>query len=145
VAGGLGDVTNYTQSLAFGMGYEGPIKYDMARTMAEQATPEYATSVERSLDRAVARVASSPSIRVVLGLPDPGKDGRAYIRPVGVGMSAPVTVVLKDGGRIMGEKLSETKEWITVTTKEGKERVRPSEVMRIIESKPSGVRPATED
>jgi hypothetical protein len=141
--GGFGGGTLvYSKSLANGMGYEGIIKSALAGTLGQQATPEYAASVERDLDRAIARAGSSPAIRNVLGLPDP-KDG-GYILPAAPGMSAPVVLVLKDGERLAGEKVEESKEWITLTTRDGKQRIRPSEVVRIIETKGGGTRPATD-
>ena len=54
--GGLG---SSSQTLAFGMGDEGRIKTDVARTLSTLATPEHAAQASRNLDTALARVNES--------------------------------------------------------------------------------------
>jgi hypothetical protein len=126
-------------SLAFGPGWgvdPGPIKDNMAVVIAKQATPEYAASIERNYDTALVRASHSPSLRVALDLPKPRADGV----PVGFEdePSAPVVLTLKDGRRLAGQKVEETKDWVILTTKTRKIRIRPSEVTSIDEGK-SGV------
>jgi hypothetical protein len=138
---GLGQERTVSRSLEFGVGDEGVLKANIARTVADQAKPEFASAVERSLDRAVAQAGSSRALRASLDLPYPG----SYGRPVAADLSTGVTVVLKDGERIAGTRLEEGKDWTTIHTAEGKVRVRPTEVMRVYEGKSgTGVRPATD-
>jgi hypothetical protein len=137
--GSLGGSTTVSRSLAYGAGYEGPIKTDMAAVLTAQATPEYAVAVEKGYDRALAQAGSSPSIRVALGLP-----ARGYVRPAEAPLASGVTVVLKDGERITGTRLEETKDWTIIHTEGGKVRVRPAEVMRVYEGT-GGTRPAAGD
>jgi hypothetical protein len=126
--------------LAYGIGTDDPIKDSLATVIAQQATPQYVAAVDRNMDRAVAQAASSPSIRVALGMPDAGSRPGAYIRPVAAETEAaePVIVTLKDGTVYQGSKLKETKDWVIVTTAKGRQiRIRPSEVTRIDEAKPA--------
>jgi hypothetical protein len=115
----------------------GPVKNALAAVVARDGTSANAVAVERALDRAVVTAAGSPAIRKQMGLPD-RRD--AYIAPVAHEETAPVVVTLKNGRRILGTKLEETKEWITVSSKGGKSRVRPDEVAEIQEG--GGVGPA---
>jgi len=139
IAGGLpGTTMAVSETLASGVGYQGPIKDSLAITMAQQATPEYAALVSRNLNLAVARVGSSPVLAKALGLPERSKTPLAYGEA-----TAPVVLTLKNGDRVMGNKLVEGKDWLTVTTPDGgRVRVRASEVIRIDEGK--GVRPAAD-
>jgi hypothetical protein len=115
------------------------IKDAMASTIARQATAEYAMTVERMRDRALARAGSSSNLRAALGLPD------ANATPVAYEDTAPVVVTLKDGEKVMGTKLEEGKDWLTITTRGGgKTRVRASEVIRIDEGKGAATKPAAE-
>jgi hypothetical protein len=125
-----GSENSVTLSLADGVGDEGAIKPALAETMAEQATLDYALSVNKALDRAVVQASYSPRVRAALGYPDPTKIKPAEFENGDAG----VVVTLKDGEKIVGTKLEENKEWTTVTTKSGRKiRVRPSEVQRIEE------------
>jgi hypothetical protein len=129
---GVGSVTTVTRSLANGVGDEGQVKAALAQVLAQQATPEYAASVDRSLDRAVARAADMPSLRVPLGL-------AAKETP------PPVTVTLKNGDKVLGSAAEETKDWLIITVAGGrKARVRPADVARIDEGKAGAVKPAAE-
>jgi hypothetical protein len=128
--------------LATGLGDSACIKDAMAATLASQATVEYAMNVGRQRDRALVRASGSPMLRAALDLPDRDKAPSAY-RFAAAEESAPVMLTLRSGEKVMGEKMEEGKDWITVTTRDGKKvRVRPSEVMRIDESKGSGIRTA---
>jgi len=135
------------QALGFpGYGYGGDdsvIKTAMASVMREQSRPDYAATVSRDLEQAVARTISNPSVRMALGMSDSGK-GRDRIRPIGGGTD-PVVVVLKDGERIGATKIEETKDWVILHTAEGKVRVRPTEVNRVYEGTGAGgTRPASD-
>jgi hypothetical protein len=139
IGGGLpGTTMAVSDTLATGVGYQGPVKDALAITLAAQATPEYATAVSRDLNMAVARVGSSPVLAKALGLPERSKTPLAYGET-----TAPVVVTLKNGDRVLGNKLEEGKDWLTITTPDGgRTRVRASEVVRIDEGK--GVRPAAD-
>jgi hypothetical protein len=119
-----------TLSLANGVGDEGALKPPLSNTIAEQATLDYAQSVNKALDRAVVRASYSPTIRAALGYEEPGKVKGAGFENGGNG----VVVILKDGERLVGTKLDEGEKWTTVTMKNGRKiRVRPSDVQRIEE------------
>jgi hypothetical protein len=134
---GGGGSTTVTRSLAFGQGDEGRIKDAMAQVLANQATPDYAASVDRALDRAVVRAASSPAIRLALGLPDRSRNPLAFA----AAESAPVTITLKSGETLTGTKMESTKEWMILTTADGRKvYVRPSEVTRFEEGKSGSIK-----
>jgi hypothetical protein len=118
----------------------GPVKNALAAVMARDSTSANAVAAERSLDRALATAAGSTSIRKGLGLPNRRE---AYGTPVAYEDTAPVVVTLKTGRRIQGTKIEETKEWIIVSYKGGKARVRPDDVAEIQEGSTGGVGPIT--
>jgi hypothetical protein len=121
----------------------GAIKDAMAGTIANQATAEYAMTVDKLRDRALVRAGSSPTLRVALRLPDRDKTPSAY-RMAAAEDTAAVVVTLKGGDRVLGTKMQETKDWFIITTLEGKKvRVRPAEVIRVDEGK-GGVRGAAD-
>jgi len=135
--GGAGLAGGY----GFGTG-SASIKDAMAGTLANQASVEYAMTVDKLRDRALVRAGSSPTLRVALRLPDRDKSPSAY-RMAAFEDTAPVVVTLKGGDKVMGTKLEETKDWFIITTREGKKvRVRPAEVIRVDEGKGT-VKPAS--
>ncbi len=132
-----GSSTTVTRSLANGVGEEGVIKDALAQVVARQATAEYAASVEQGLEVAISRAADSPTLRTALRLPDRRRTPEAFASSE----EAPVVLTLKGGKRVLGREFAETKDWITVTTLDGRRmRIRPSEVNQIDEGK--AVRPA---
>jgi len=145
---GIGGVTDRSVSygLANGVGNEGPVKEALSRTLAQQATPEYAASLERSYDRLALRAAASPTLRAALRIPPPTevRRERDAIRTVAGEIdrpSSPVVLTLKSGEVIRGKKMTEQKDWIVVErVGGGRVRVRVSEVVRIDESSTSGIR-----
>jgi len=147
--GGGSRTVNY--SLANGVGDEGVVKTAMARTLAQQATPEYAAALERQYDRVVTRAETSPTLRVALGLPQAedtlrereriAKQERqtdqimrgtpAAPRPI----RAPYVLTLKSGEVVLGKTMLEKNEWIIVErVSGGRVRLRTSEVVRIDEN-----------
>jgi hypothetical protein len=146
--GGLGALiggatTSETENLAFGTGYEGPIKEAVAQVIARQATPEYTASVYRNYGAAVARAANSPVLRdsLALGRPGPGAPGRpetvqeaAFSQTIPGGPTfragSPVTLTLKGGGTVEGTVAGEDPDWVTVETPNSTVNVRKSEVIK---------------
>jgi hypothetical protein len=65
------------------------------------------------------------------------------VRPVAGDATPSVSVTLNTGERITGTKVEETKDWLVITTEDGRRvRVRPQEVRRIDESGKAPVKPA---
>jgi len=147
---GAGFDRTVSYSLANGVGYEGPVKEALSKTLAQQATPEYAASLERSYDRLALRASASPTLRVALGLPRPAETRRERdaIRTVAGEVdrpTAPVVLTLKSGEVVRGKKMTEQKDWIVVDrVGGGRVRIRASEVVRIDETPTGGIRPASD-
>lgn len=128
-----------TNSLANGIGDEGALKTDLARTWSAQATPERIAELRRDRDAAVARVSESGGLRNALR-------GTGVIVPAAAPPSPPshVVVTMKKGAeKIEGTLVNQDKDWMTI--EKGKERVsiRKSDVERFVETeaKPT-VKPA---
>jgi hypothetical protein len=133
-AGAFGGSTrSITLSLANGMGDEGKIKDAFAEVLAKESTSEYAASVNRDRDRAIARASFYPRVKKGAGIAAAADEDE----------TPPVVVTLKDGDEVMGDELDEsTKGWVIVKSKDGtKVRVRASEVIKIEEGKRKGVKP----
>jgi hypothetical protein len=135
--GGFGTASN---SLAFGVGDEGVIKTDMAKTLATQATPEHAVAAARQYDAALARAAESSPIRAALNLPD-----RGGIRPAGVdggaeggrltraGTHVVVTRRLGDAtDKVEGDVVREDSDWIVLHTPAGQRTISKGTVLDIL-------------
>jgi len=134
--GVVGGGSSSTASLAYGVGDEGAIKTDIARVLAAQATPDARARATQNLDRALAQAGQFDSLRRDLKI-------------VPVTQRAPEgdVLVLKDGTRVQGKITKEDADWVTMKTGSGdrtwEERVRMSEVVRILKGDASGVKPAT--
>jgi hypothetical protein len=121
VGAGLGDVTN---SLAYGVGPEGTIKTELARSLTDPAVSDIASRAARAYDAAVARVNSSD--RLVAGL------RKHNVVPVAEQkVSAPVSVTTKDGKTVDGTLVSDDPDWITIETDKEQVSLRKSDVTRI--------------
>jgi hypothetical protein len=140
--GTLGGTSTVTRSLANGVGSEGAVKDAMAITMARQATPEFAASIEAGHERALVRLSDDKAMRTVLGLPKPPRGGD--IRAVNF-ERGPVIVTLKTGEKVVGNKMEEKGEWIIVTGNGQTTRLRAGEVVRIDEKTKKGVGPAADE
>jgi hypothetical protein len=121
-----GPVTTY-QSLAIGVGYEGALKAEMARAIAAQATPEFASGSSRAYNSAVAQAAASKDLRGPLGLPA-NASAVAVLRPT-------VTLTLRGGDKVEGKLTREDGDWITIESAKEEVSVRKSEVVRITTTK----------
>jgi hypothetical protein len=138
-----GTTVQVNRSLANGVGDEGRMKEALARVVAQQATPEYVASLERAFDRVARRASASPSLRVALGLPTADEARRDRVRAAGAEEDRGVTLTLKGGDKVRGEKLQETKDWFILTREGGREvRVRAGEVVRVETTKKGGIAPA---
>jgi hypothetical protein len=109
-----------SQTLGTGIGPEGVIKQEIAKVIAHQSTPEYTAAVDRQLERAVAALTGD------------GKPAERYAAYDPQGPPRMGTVLLKGGDKLEGKLLYEDPEWIVVQTAAGAERVRMSEVTRVI-------------
>jgi len=148
LASGAATPLNY--GVGTGMVYDSPVKDALSRVMAQQATPEYYTALERAYDRAALRATASVALRRGLNYPEPAdtRRERETIRVVS-GESdrptSPVVLTLKTGEKISGKRMKEDKEWVTLERAEGgRVRIRMSEIMRIDETSTSGIKPSSE-
>jgi hypothetical protein len=136
LAGGYGTAS---QSLAYGIGDEGAIKTDIAKTLATQAGPEHAAVAARQFDSAVARAAESEPIRTALGLPK--REGVAYAglggEPVHLTRAGTKVVVTRRVGdatdKVEGEVVREDGDWIVVRTAAGQRTISKGTVLDILE------------
>jgi hypothetical protein len=145
----IGGGTTVNASLANGVGDEGAIKTSLARVIAQQATPEYMASLDRAYDRVATRASTSPTLRVAFDLPaaDDIRRERDRIRVVEGEMtpSGPIVLTLKDGGKVIGKKMSEKGDWFIVENMSGGQtRIRQSEVTRVDVNDKSKVVPAAD-
>ena len=134
-------------SLAWGTGYEGAIKTEMAHTLATQATPEHTARVARQYDAALARFDSaSPKIRAAVGIPEKGGVRPAATVPDAGGpeearLAAPGTqvVVTRKVGtttdKIEGKVVGETSGWLIVETSAGKRTLAKNQILDVLEPK----------
>lgn len=149
-SGVVGGTHTVAGTLADGVGDEGRIKTAMAPVLAQQANPEYATSLDRAYDRVVLRASTSPTLRVALGLPSV-KDSlreRSDIRQAANESTgdAPYVLTLKDGEKLNATKIEEGNGWISAQlVSGGAVRIREAEVLRIDVSKGNRIRPAIND
>lgn len=102
-----------------------PLKRELARTFAAQATPEYSTRLGRHLEGALSRAAASRDLQAGLGLPDTG------IRAAATEQSIKVTVTTKGGTKVSGNLVREDDDWVIVDTGASEVEVRKSEATMI--------------
>ncbi|MFO0878883.1 MAG: hypothetical protein U0840_16195 [Gemmataceae bacterium] len=147
-----GDSVTQTSGLSQGVGPESRITEAMAGVLAQQATPEYAAKIDRSLDLAALRASASPSLRVALGLPTPerSREERNAVRLASDDSSSSaglVTLTLKGGDVLQGTKLTEKGDWIILDRADGsQERIRQTEVVRMqLPRARGGIVPAVND
>jgi hypothetical protein len=119
-------------SLANGVGEEGVMKDMIARTIAQEATPEFAASLDRAYQEVALRASASPTLRVAFKMPtmEASRKERSRIRAVATDDG--VVLTLKNGQKIYGERMKTTKEWYIVEKEGGGQTlVRPSEVIQV--------------
>jgi hypothetical protein len=143
--GGLGAMiggggVSETQNLAFGTGYEGPIKEAVAQVIGRQAAPEATAAAYRNYGAAVARAANTPVLRDSLALGRPTKGRPETVGEAAFGQTipggptfrtgSPVTLTLRGGSTVEGTVAGEDPEWVTVDTGNSIVNVRKSEVVK---------------
>jgi hypothetical protein len=134
--GGYASVSSSAfNSLAYGVGDEGVIKSEMARTLAGQAVPEYAARAGQGLSAALARASQYESFRSALGLrakepPPPEESTSAFPADAAV-----VVTRLRDGKseKVEGKFVSSDKDWLVIQTKDGRLHIPQSQVGDILE------------
>jgi hypothetical protein len=138
---GFGNVTA-SNNLAFGVGDEGPIKDQLARTLAGQATPEFAAMAGQHLDTALARVGGPANRDLARGAPE-----KTGIAPAGyettpadgfrlASPGAHVIVTSKVGDtidKVDGTLVRENSDWIVVKTAAGNRTIPKRQVVDILE------------
>ena len=132
----VGSSVSQEANLAFGVGDEGAIKSALARVIAQQATPEYLTSLDRSFERVATRAATSPTLRLAFNLPTTERlrRERDNIRVVEGDLtpSGPIVLTLRSGEKVICKKMREKGDWFVVErTRGGETRIRQSEVVRV--------------
>jgi hypothetical protein len=139
-----GSAYGTSRTLAVGVGDEGRLKTAMSPVIASQATPEYAAAALQAYDQVSARMADSPVLAKAL----PNPNGLVLANAE----QPSVRLTLKDGDKIEGFGLTETKDWYILKSVTGNRvnqtRVRQSEVVRIETGQlktPSGIRPAVSE
>jgi hypothetical protein len=123
-----GGTTSVSHTLATGVGYEGPLKDAMARTIASEATPEFSAATARGVDAAMGRAASSERLAKGLGV------AKSEVTPAGA-TTTRVILTLKSGDKVEGTPYGEDAEWFKVETSNGVVSVRKSDVTRVEERK----------
>jgi len=123
-------------SLAYGVGDEGVIKTAMARTIAGQATPEYASQANLAVQTAMARGSQSDSIRTAMGMTKKEPVAAAGFETTTAGADVVVTRTL-DGKneKVEGKMVREDKDWLVVDTKDGRRTIPKTQVVDILEPK----------
>jgi hypothetical protein len=120
-----GASTTVSRSLANGVGDEGVIKAAMARELAAEANPEYATSVARGLESAYGRIATSDRLAKSFNL------SKSNVVPAAATTPTRVILTLKGGDKVDGALYGEDSDWFRVETSTGTVSVRKSEVSRV--------------
>jgi uncharacterized membrane protein len=125
-----------TNTLAYGVGDEGVIKTAMARTLAAQATPEYAAQANLALQNAVARGSQSDAIRTGLGMSKAEPVAAAGFETTMAGADVVVTRTLEGKNeKVEGKMVREDGNWLVIDTKDGRRTIPKSQVVDILEPK----------
>jgi len=138
--GGFGYGATASNSLANGIGDEGVLKTDLARTWSAQATPERIAELRRDRDAAVARVSQSDGLRTAFNRDTKGGGvvpaaSESTVRPH-------VIVTTKNNEKIEGTLVNDDKDWLTVDTGKEEVSIRSSDATRITKVKPGGMPPS---
>ena len=138
-------------SLAAGVGDEGPLKAGLAAVIAKQAAPGYSAALATEHRRAVAAASTSPRLRAGLRLRSPEELRKEDNALRAAGFATPIanriTLTLANGDKVIGTKLREDKEWITLERADGgTSRYRAAQVMQIDMPSTTGkIKPAVDE
>jgi hypothetical protein len=118
-------------------GSDGALRSEMARTLAMQATPEYARKVHGEFNAAVSRAAASSSgVRAALGISDLAETSpRGSEQPRS---EVPIVLRLRVGDRIekvAGTFVGQNRDWMVVRAQDGIRTIARSQVLDIVEPK----------
>jgi hypothetical protein len=144
--GGPGAFASFTatasHSLANGVGDEGVLKAEIARSIGGEAVPDAGARANAGLTAALARAGQSGSLRTALGI----REGKEPISTVafetlvpgtpGIAAGAPVVVTRTHDGKsekVEGNFVNADKDWLVVQTKEGRLHIPRSQVSDILE------------
>jgi hypothetical protein len=128
-------------SLANGVGDEGVLKNELAKTIAAQATPDYAAHASANLSAALSRASQFEGTQKALGAKGPityaagpaGAESRFGVKP---GDEVNVTLRLGDKTeQVKGKVHAEGPDFLTLDTDAGQETIRTSEIMRVVKPK----------
>jgi hypothetical protein len=137
VNGLAGFSSSESVGLGQGVGDEGPIKTMVARTIAEQANPEYAAKAAQNLTAAEGRASNYAVVKNSLGLKGGSGDiaEAGFSKPV-AGKPIPVTVTrVLDGKaeKIDGELVNSDGDWLTLKVPGGTRRLLKATVVDVLE------------
>ena len=121
----LSSSSNFSRSLANGIGDEGQFKRDMVAQMARQSGPDYANSAAANLDRA------RNNVVVALNNRPQGKDSNVRGADFSINKPRKAKVTLKDKTVLNGTLLQEDNDWIVLKVDDSEERIRMADVARI--------------
>jgi len=125
-----------TYGLMYGVGDEGVIKTAMARTIAGQASPEYASQANLAVQTAMARGSQSDAIRTAMGMTKKEPVAAAGFETATTGADVVVTRTLEGKNeKVEGKMFREDKDWLVVDTKDGRRTIPKSQVVDILEPK----------
>jgi hypothetical protein len=121
---------------AAGPGYtfseQGPIKTEVARTIAVQATPQFATQTNENLQAALVRASGSGRLRTALGLDQNGGILAAgFETPSAQHPQYHVTVTMKNGDKIEGNLVREDGDRVVVASGTQEIEIRKNETSTI--------------
>lgn len=114
------------RSAAFGVGNEGVVKNEIARSLTISATPEAMAQSNRQLGTAMAKASESPRLRAGLGLGD-----RAIVPVANERAGGPIVITMKNGEKIEGTLVHENSEWVMVDTRTEQLSIRWADVSRV--------------
>jgi hypothetical protein len=112
---------------------DSPLHKEIARTLASQATPEYAAKLRRDYDAALARAGESPALAKSLGIK---KGDVTPVSQEGAAQQPGRTVVtMKDGHEFTGKLVKEDNDRLVLDTAKGEVEIRKSETTTIVKGK----------
>jgi hypothetical protein len=127
----------YSWGGALTVGYadppDSPLQRELAHTLGDQATPEYAAKVRRNYETAMARVSASPVIAKNLGIK------KGDVLPVERERETPqagqFAVTMKDGREFTGNLVREDNDRLVLDTGKAEIEIRKSETTTITKGK----------